>query len=87
MEREKRIERAYAIAREEYAELGVDSEQAMRRLDATAISLHCWQTDDVGGVNGPAPFCRAAGSRPPAITRARREIFRRYGRTLKRSMH
>jgi L-rhamnose isomerase len=49
MEREKRIDKAYAIAREEYAELGVDSEQAMSRLDATAISLHCWQTDDVGG--------------------------------------
>jgi L-rhamnose isomerase len=49
MEREKRIDKAYAIAREEYAELGVDSEQAMSRLDATAISLHCWQADDVAG--------------------------------------
>jgi L-rhamnose isomerase len=55
MEREKRIDQAYAIAREEYAELGVDSEQAMRRLDNTAISLHCWQTDDVGG-------CERAGA-------------------------
>ena len=32
MEREKRIDKAYEIAREEYAELGVDSEQAHKPL-------------------------------------------------------
>ena len=39
----------YPIARDTYAELGVDTESAMRRLAATPISLHCWQGDDVGG--------------------------------------
>jgi len=49
MEKEKRIEKAYEIAREEYFEIGVDTHRAMDRLDRTPLSLHCWQTDDVGG--------------------------------------
>jgi len=43
------IEKAYEQARQRYAELGVDTESAMERLSSTAISLHCWQGDDVGG--------------------------------------
>jgi L-rhamnose isomerase len=45
----KQVEQAYALAKEQYAEWGVDVEQAMRRLSGIAISLHCWQGDDVGG--------------------------------------
>ena len=45
----KRIEKAYEGARQCYAELGVDSDKAMERLGKIAISLHCWQGDDVGG--------------------------------------
>jgi len=45
----KRIEQAYRLARERYAEVGVNTERAMRRLGKVAISLHCWQGDDVGG--------------------------------------
>lgn len=41
--------RVYGAARERYAELGVDSERALARLATVAISLHCWQGDDVGG--------------------------------------
>jgi L-rhamnose isomerase len=33
----------------QYAALGVDVEKALRTLAATAVSLHCWQGDDVGG--------------------------------------
>ena len=44
-----RVEQTYALARERYAELGVDTEEAMRRLAEIPISLHCWQGDDVGG--------------------------------------
>ena len=43
------IEQAYRLARERYAELGVDTEAALRRLAKIPISLHCWQGDDVGG--------------------------------------
>lgn len=45
----EQIEKAYEAAKQRYAELGVDAEQAMERLSKIAISLHCWQGDDVGG--------------------------------------
>ncbi|MBN2272378.1 MAG: L-rhamnose isomerase [Sedimentisphaerales bacterium] len=45
----QKIESAYQAAKERYAELGVDSDAAMARLAEIAISLHCWQGDDVGG--------------------------------------
>jgi L-rhamnose isomerase len=48
------IEHAYRLARERYAALGVDTEQALHRLGAVALSLHCWQGDDVGGFEDPA---------------------------------
>src|SRR3954469_24007917 len=44
-----RIEQSYALARERYAELGVNVDDAINRLARIAISLHCWQGDDVGG--------------------------------------
>jgi len=43
------IEKAYEQAKQRYAEIGVDTEKAMERLNDTAISLHCWQGDDVAG--------------------------------------
>jgi L-rhamnose isomerase len=45
----KQIEQAFQLAKDRYAALGVDAEQAMRRLANIPISLHCWQGDDVGG--------------------------------------
>ena len=43
------IEQAFSLAKERYAEMGVDVDQALDRLSRIAISLHCWQGDDVGG--------------------------------------
>jgi L-rhamnose isomerase len=45
----KRIESAYQAATDRYAELGVDTSTAIQRLSQVAISLHCWQGDDVEG--------------------------------------
>jgi L-rhamnose isomerase len=45
----KTIERAYDLARERYAQLGVDTHQAIAALGPIPISIHCWQGDDVGG--------------------------------------
>jgi L-rhamnose isomerase len=45
----KHIEKAYSLARERYAELGVSTDQALSTLGRIAISIHCWQGDDVGG--------------------------------------
>jgi L-rhamnose isomerase len=43
------VESAYKAAQERYAALGVDTQTALKRLEAVPISLHCWQGDDVGG--------------------------------------
>ena len=45
----KNIEKAYEAAQQRYAEMSVDSDKAMEQLSKIAISLHCWQGDDVGG--------------------------------------
>ena len=49
----ERIEKAYQLAKEEYAELGVNTDSVLQKLNDLAISLHCWQTDDVGGFETP----------------------------------
>lgn len=43
------IEKAYELAKQEYAEMGVNTDEVIKKLDELVISLHCWQTDDVGG--------------------------------------
>jgi L-rhamnose isomerase len=48
----KQIENAYAIAKESYASLGVDTDAALERLKSVSISMHCWQGDDVVGFEG-----------------------------------
>ena len=47
--KEANILSAYAYAKERYAALGVDTDKAIDELEKQQISLHCWQTDDVGG--------------------------------------
>src|SRR4051812_22282349 len=46
-------EQAYKWAQERYAEIGVDAERGIKRLASIALSLHCWQGDDVGGFEAP----------------------------------
>ena len=43
------IEKAYEIAKERYAAIGVDADAAMAALQNIQLSLHCWQADDVSG--------------------------------------
>lgn len=50
---ESNIQTAYALAKERYAMLGVDTEKALAHLETVSISLHCWQGDDVGGFENP----------------------------------
>ena len=51
---EKKIIKAYEMAKERYAALGVDTDKAVEILGKTQISLHCWQTDDVIGFESDA---------------------------------
>ena len=50
---ESKIQTYYDFARERYAAFGVDTEAALAKLEKVAISLHCWQGDDVGGFENP----------------------------------
>lgn len=47
------VKQAYAIAKAQYAELGVDTDAVVKKMNDVVISLHCWQTDDVGGFETP----------------------------------
>ncbi|HKK47460.1 MAG TPA: L-rhamnose isomerase [Alkalispirochaeta sp.] len=42
----------YEDARAQYAELGIDTDEALRQLEDVAISINCWQADDLGGLEG-----------------------------------
>lgn len=52
---EDRVLLGLNYARELYAEKGVDVDQAMERCGQVAISMHCWQGDDIMG-------CEAVGA-------------------------
>lgn len=47
--KEKKLLAAYESAKERFAALGVDTERAIETLSGIALSLHCWQADDVVG--------------------------------------
>jgi L-rhamnose isomerase len=49
----KQIDAAYALAKERYAGLGVDTDRALQHLANISLSLHCWQGDDVAGFESP----------------------------------
>ena len=53
MSNTQKIETAYKAAHQQYLDLGVDTEAALKVLKNIAISLHCWQGDDVGGFEVP----------------------------------
>ncbi|HVZ63739.1 MAG TPA: L-rhamnose isomerase [Lacunisphaera sp.] len=49
----KNISAAYRLARAAYAERGIDTDAAIKRALDVPISLHCWQADDVRGLETP----------------------------------
>src|SRR3989339_331649 len=48
-----KIQKAYEIAKETYAKLGVDTDAVLSKMNNVSISLQCWQGDDVGGFEKP----------------------------------
>lgn len=44
-----KTEKAYDIAREQYASIGVDTDEAIKKLSKISVSMNCWQGDDVRG--------------------------------------
>src|SRR6516164_4785398 len=48
-----KVEDGYVLARERYAEHGVETDSVLRELDDIPISMQCWQGDDVLGFENP----------------------------------
>ena len=46
------LHQRYEDARARYAELGVDTERALERIERIPIGINCWQADDVAGLEG-----------------------------------
>lgn len=63
-----RIEQTFALARERYAECGVNADAALRRLAAIPLSIHAWQGDDVTGFENTGHTltggCQVTGNYP-----------------------
>lgn len=53
---------AYKLARQTYARYGVDTEAAIRAALRIPISLHCWQADDVRGLETPQEGLTGSGT-------------------------
>jgi len=53
MNKKELVEKGYELAKAQYAALGVNTDDALKQLKEVQISLHCWQTDDVGGFERP----------------------------------
>lgn len=50
---QQKISEAYQYARERYAAFNVNTDKAIEQLRSVALSLHCWQGDDVRGFENP----------------------------------
>jgi L-rhamnose isomerase len=55
------IKKQYELAKEQYAAIGVDTEKALEGMKNVVISMHCWQTDDVGGFETPEASLSGGG--------------------------
>ena len=47
--KEELVKKAYEVAKERYAEIGIDTEAVLKQLQDFHLSMHCWQADDVAG--------------------------------------
>ena len=53
MNRVELVKQSFKLAKQQYADIGLDVDSAIQALEEVQISLHCWQTDDVGGFETP----------------------------------
>ena len=66
--------KGYELAKEFYAQYGIDVDKMIKICDETPISLHCWQGDDVAGFEKKdgalTGGIQATGNYPGAATNA-----------------
>jgi L-rhamnose isomerase len=48
------VKAAYQVAKQSFANIGINTDEALDRLDSIAVSMHCWQGDDVAGFEAGA---------------------------------
>jgi L-rhamnose isomerase len=48
-----RIKANYQNAKAQFSELGISTDDVLKRLNSIPISMHCWQGDDVSGFEDP----------------------------------
>ena len=46
------MEKAFELAKKQFAAFGVDAEAALERVAKIPVSIHCWQGDDIHGFVG-----------------------------------
>ena len=51
--KEEQMQKAYEVAKAQYATIGVDADKAIEMSNDLSISIHCWQADDVSGFEDP----------------------------------
>ena len=62
----------YEYAKDLYAKIGIDTEEAIKKLSALPISMHCWQGDDVVGFDSKEALSggiQTTGNYPGKATR------------------
>jgi L-rhamnose isomerase len=47
------VTKSYELAKERYANIGIDTDAVLEKLEKIAVSMHCWQGDDVAGFENP----------------------------------
>ena len=80
-----KVEQRYQIAKEMYAEMGVDTDAVLQKLAAIPISVHCWQIDDLQGFEFPDAEMSggiAAFGDAPGKPRNREEFMVQLNRAL-----
>ena len=53
MVKKSTVQSAYELAKERYAAVGINTDEALEKIQKISISLHCWQADDVTGFENP----------------------------------
>lgn len=68
------LEQAWQLAKQRYADIDVNVDQALALLDTLPVSMHCWQGDDVAGFENPTGTLtwgiQATGNYPGKATNA-----------------
>jgi L-rhamnose isomerase len=57
----EQISASYELAKKQYGDLGVSTDEVLKKMEEVVISLHCWQTDDVGGFERPDAMLSGGG--------------------------